>query len=77
MHKAFSETPFDFAKATLHEDVVRLARRSLKYWEAFRPSPDTMLVDRAIGGHYWTLKQLGVNTAFRAALHRALDLKAA
>lgn len=77
VHQAFSETPFDFGKATLHEDVMRLARRSLKYWEAFRPSPDTMLVDRAIGGHYWTLKQLGVNTAFRDALHRALDKTAA
>jgi predicted unusual protein kinase regulating ubiquinone biosynthesis (AarF/ABC1/UbiB family) len=77
VHKAFSETPFDFGAATLHEDVVRLARRSLKYWEAFRPSPDTMLVDRAIGGHYWTLKQLGVNTAFREALHRVLNQEAA
>lgn len=77
VHQAFSETPFDFGKATLHEDVMRLARRSLKYWEAFRPSPDTMLVDRAIGGHYWNLKQLGVNTAFREALHRALAQEAA
>ncbi|MDF2445122.1 MAG: hypothetical protein K0S46_358 [Moraxellaceae bacterium] len=77
VHQAFSETPFNFGTATLHEDVMRLARRSLKHWEAFRASPDTMLVDRAIGGHYWTLKQLGVNTAFRDALHKALDLKAA
>jgi predicted unusual protein kinase regulating ubiquinone biosynthesis (AarF/ABC1/UbiB family) len=77
VHQAFSETPFNFGTATLHEDVMRLARHSLKHWEAFRASPDTMLVDRAIGGHYWTLKQLGVNTAFRDALHKALDLKAA
>lgn len=77
VHQAFSETPFNFGTATLHEDVMRQARRSLKYWEAFRPSPDTMLVDRAIGGHYWTLKQLGVNTAFRDALHHALSQTAA
>ncbi|MCC2638426.1 MAG: hypothetical protein K0Q68_2145 [Moraxellaceae bacterium] len=77
VHQAFSETPFNFGTATLHEDVMRLARRSLKYWEAFRPSPDTMLVDRAIGGHYWTLKQLGVNTAFRDALHHAMSQTAA
>lgn len=77
VHTAFSETPYDFGAATLHEDVMRLARRSLKYWEAFRPSPDTMLVDRAIGGHYWTLKQLGVNTAFRDALHRVINQHAA
>lgn len=77
MQKAFSETPFDFASATLHEDVMRLVRKSLKHWEAFRPSPDTMLVDRAVGGHYWTLKQLGVNTAFRDALNRAIATEAA
>jgi predicted unusual protein kinase regulating ubiquinone biosynthesis (AarF/ABC1/UbiB family) len=77
VQRAFSDTPFDFGNATLHEDVMRLARQSLKHWEAFRPSPDTMLVDRAIGGHYWTLKQLGVNTAFREALYRNLERTAA
>ncbi|MCD6061059.1 MAG: protein kinase, partial [Moraxellaceae bacterium] len=77
VQKAFSEAPFNFGTATLHEDVMQLVRKSLKHWEAFRPSPDTMLVDRAIGGHYWTLKQLGVNTAFREQLYRTLELDAA
>lgn len=68
--KAFSATPFDFGSAKLHEDVVKHSRRALKYWNAFQPSPDTLLVDRAIGGHYWTLKELGVNAAFRESLLR-------
>lgn len=71
--KAFADTPFNFGTATLHEDMTRQVRKSLKYWDAFQPSPDTLLVDRAIGGHYWTLKQLGVNTAFRDDLQRTLD----
>lgn len=75
--KAFSDTPFDFGSATLHEDMTKQARKSLKYWDAFQPSPDTLLVDRAIGGHYWTLKQLGVNTAFRENLERALGTQSA
>lgn len=66
--KAFSESPFDFGRSMLHEEVVARARKSLKYWDAFKASPDTMLVNRAIGGHYWTMKQLGVNAAFREAL---------
>jgi predicted unusual protein kinase regulating ubiquinone biosynthesis (AarF/ABC1/UbiB family) len=66
---AFSDTPFDFGSAKLHEDAVKLARKSLKYWDAFQPNADTMLVDRAITGHYWTMKQLGVNTAFRPQLN--------
>lgn len=75
--KAFSDTPFDFGSATLHEDITKQVRKSLKYWDAFQPSPDTLLVDRAIGGHYWTLKQLGVNTAFRENLKRTLATNAA
>lgn len=68
--KAFSEQPYDFGGSRLHEEVVARARKSLKYWDAFQPSADTMLVNRAIGGHYWTMKELGVNTAFREALVR-------
>ena len=68
--KAFSDQPYDFGDSKLHEEVVARARKSLKYWDAFQPSADTMLVNRAIGGHYWTLKELGVITAFRDALIR-------
>jgi predicted unusual protein kinase regulating ubiquinone biosynthesis (AarF/ABC1/UbiB family) len=72
--KAFSETPFDFGRATLHEDVIKLTRQSLKYWDAFQPSPDSMMVERTIGGHYWTLKQLGVNAAFRSDVENAMAM---
>jgi predicted unusual protein kinase regulating ubiquinone biosynthesis (AarF/ABC1/UbiB family) len=68
--KAFSDQPYDFGDSKLHEEVVARARKSLKYWDAFQPSADTMLVNRAIGGHYWTMKELGVITAFRDALVR-------
>lgn len=70
--KAFSEQPYDFGGSKLHEEVVSRARKSLKYWDAFQPSADTILVNRAIGGHYWTMKELGVNTAFRDALVKNL-----
>jgi len=73
--KAFSEQPYDFGGSKLHEEVVARARKSLKYWDAFQPSADTMLVNRAIGGHYWTMKELGVNTAFREALVKNLGAR--
>ena len=73
--KAFSEQPYDFGGSRLHEEVVTRARKSLSYWDAFQPSADTMLVNRAIGGHYWTMKELGVNTAFRDALIRNIEPK--
>lgn len=72
--KAFSEQPYDFRDSKLHEEIVARARKSLKYWDAFQPSADTMLVNRAIGGHYWTMKELGVNTAFRDALIRSTSV---
>jgi predicted unusual protein kinase regulating ubiquinone biosynthesis (AarF/ABC1/UbiB family) len=72
--RCFSDKPYDFAHSSLHEEFVNRARKSLKYIEAFRASPETMLVNRAIGGHYWTMKQLGVITAFRPALQEALSL---
>lgn len=70
--KAFSEQPYDFGGSRMHEEIVARARKNLKYWDAFQPSADTMLVNRAIGGHYWTMKELGVNTAFRESLLRTL-----
>lgn len=72
--KPFSDAPFDFANTKLHEEITKQGRRSLKYWNAFQPSPDTLLVDRAIGGHYWTLKQLGVNAAFRETLLKNIEI---
>lgn len=72
--QCFSETPFDFGKSMIHEDIMKQGRRSIKYWDAFKASPDTMLVNRAIGGHYWTMKQLGVNSAFRADLEASLTI---
>ncbi len=66
--QGFSALPYDFAHARLHEDVMAQLKRNLPYWKSFQPSPDTMLVQRAIGGHYWTMKQMGVVAAFREDL---------
>ena len=71
--KAFAETPFDFAQASLHQDVVQQARRTpLEEMLKFQPSSRTLLVQRVVGGHYWTMKNLGVATAFRPRLEKLL-----
>ncbi|MDR3418057.1 MAG: AarF/ABC1/UbiB kinase family protein [Nevskia sp.] len=72
--RPFSDTPFDFGHSRLHEDLIAQGRKSLKYWNAFQASPDTLMVNRMLAGHYWTMKELGVNTAFRGALERNLSL---
>jgi hypothetical protein len=38
-----------------------LVKKSLKYWDVFKPSPDTLMVNRTISGHYWNLIHLKVH----------------
>jgi len=52
---------YDFAENSAHHDGVLLVKKSLKYWDLFKPSPDTLMVNRTISGHYWNLIQLKVN----------------
>jgi len=39
----------------------------------FQPSSRSLLIERVVSGHYWTMMKLGVNTAFRPNLERALE----
>lgn len=54
-------THYDFAKNSAHHDGMLLVKRSLKYWDVFKPSPDTLMVNRTISGHYWNLIHLKVH----------------
>jgi predicted unusual protein kinase regulating ubiquinone biosynthesis (AarF/ABC1/UbiB family) len=54
-------TPYDFAENSAHHDGVELLKPSLKYWDVFKPSPDTLMVNRTVSGHYWNLIHLKVN----------------
>lgn len=63
---AFSHQPFDFGKSRMHFEVLKQARATpLSYLESFQPSAKTMLVDRVISGHYWTLMKLGTVSGMR------------
>ena len=54
-------THYDFAENSSHHDGMRLVKRSLKYWDVFKPSPDTLMVNRTVSGHYWNLIHLKVH----------------
>lgn len=51
---------YDFAENSAHHDGVELIKPSLKYWDVFKPSPDTLMVNRTISGQYWNLIHLKV-----------------
>ena len=54
-------THYDFAENSAHHDGVELVKNSLKYWDVFKPSPDTLMVNRTVSGHYWNLIHLKVH----------------
>lgn len=69
----FGATPFDFGNSDLHVKIMRQARQTpWSYLQSFQPSPKTLLLNRVLGGHYWTLMKLGVTAAFRDNLNQAM-----
>lgn len=54
-------TYYNFEENTAHHDGVKLTKQSLKYWDSFRPSPDTLMVNRTVSGHYWNMIHLKVD----------------
>lgn len=70
--ESFSEDVTDFASFPMAERVIALSRAALPQWRAFQPVPETVMVNRALGGHYWNLRQLGAQLALRPLLHTVL-----
>lgn len=58
--------PFDFSNSKVHLQTVNQLRKSMKYWDSFMPSAETMMVNRTISGHYWNMIHLKVNYDFKA-----------
>ena len=54
-------TQYDFVENSAHHDGMALLKPSLKYWDLFKPSPDTLMVNRTISGHYWNMIHLKMN----------------
>lgn len=67
------EAPYDFSQADLHRQVAAKTPTVFKYMESFQPPVESLFIDRMIAGHYWILKRLGVQAAFRNELEAYLD----
>ena len=63
----------DFATFPLAERAIKLSRKALPYWRAFQPVPDLVLINRALGGHYWNLRQLGCQLSTRELIEQVLS----
>ena len=72
VQESFSDDTTDFASFPMAERVITLSRASLPHWRAFQPVPETVMINRALGGHYWNMRQLGSQPALRPLLHTVL-----
>lgn len=67
--KPFSDdTPYNFAESEIHKDVAAKTTTVFKYLDFFKPPVESIFIDRMIAGHYWMMKRLGVQAAFRKEL---------
>ncbi len=66
------DTPYDFAESELHKDVAAKTTTVFKYLNYFKPPVESIFIDRMIAGHYWMMKRLGVQAAFRKELEQYL-----
>lgn len=68
-----STEPVDFATFPLAERAIKLSRKALPHWRAFQPVPDLVMINRALGGHYWNLRQLGCQLSTRELIEQVLS----
>lgn len=67
------DEPYDFAESDIHKRVAAKTTTVFKYLDYFKPPVESIFIDRMIAGHYWMLKRLGVQAAFRTELEKYLQ----
>lgn len=55
---------FDFGKATIHDEVIKLIPSALRAANSFQPPPELIFIDRTIVGHYGNLRRIGARGRF-------------
>ncbi|MEX2473630.1 ABC1 kinase family protein [Marinobacter sp.] len=65
--------PYNFAESDIHKQVAAKTTTVFKYLDYFKPPVESIFIDRMIAGHYWMLKRLGVQVAFRSELEKYLQ----
>ncbi len=66
------DEPYDFGQSDLHRQIAAHTHTVFRYLDRLQPAVDSMFIDRMVAGHYWILRQLGVQAAFRRHLEHYL-----
>lgn len=61
-----------YAELPLAEIAMKLSREALPQWRAFQPVPEQVMINRAIGGHYWNLREIRAELAMRPFIKELL-----
>lgn len=67
-----TDDPFDFGQSNMHKKVAARTSEVMKLGEQLQPAVETTFVDRMVGGHYWTMVNLGAKNAFGPLLRELL-----
>lgn len=68
-----NEQIFDFGASRIHVHAMAKAKDSMKYWDCFKPSAKTMMLDRTVSGIYWNLVNLGAKASLSKDLKGYLE----
>jgi len=66
--------PYHFGTADLHQRLAANIPTILTYIDYFKPPVETIFIDRLISGHYWMMRRLQVQAAFRTELEHYLGM---
>jgi len=64
---------FDFGQSRIHKQAIKEWKTVLPYWKDFQPSPDTVFINRVIGGVYLMLVEMGSQCHFKKPLKLLLE----
>jgi len=64
---------FDYGRATIHDEVVKLIPSSLKLMSSFQPATELIFLDRTVVGHYGNMRLLEARVPSYKLLESYLD----
>lgn len=68
----FADETYDFGQGDVHLKVMEQLKKSMKYWDCFKPSAKTMMLDRTISGIYWNIVNLNAKANFSVDVDKYL-----
>ncbi len=63
----------DYEHSTMHEDVMKMIPKSMRYMSSFQPAKEMIFLDRMVAGHYGNLRSLRSHVPVQRLIGAALE----